>query len=142
MRLKTSFVITALVSVLTFLGATAAAQQIRFSDFSSLTNLQLNGSTHQATWQGNKVLRLTDGPLAPNSHNPEQSSSYFKIKQPLTSGFTTWFEFQIHTPAICCNPGDGVAFIIQNSTATDPTYGAHGAGVTAPTPLFAGKSGE
>ena len=131
MRLKTSFVITALVSVLTFLGATAAAQQIRFSDFSSLTNLQLNGSTHQATWQGNKVLRLTDGPLAPNSHNPEQSSSYFKIKQPLTSGFTTWFEFQIHTPAICCNPGDGVAFIIQNSTATDPTYGAHGAGVTA-----------
>ncbi len=131
MRLKTSFVITALVSVLTIMGATSAAQQIRFPDFSSLTNLQLNGSTHQATWQGNRVLRLTDGPLSPTSRNPQQSSSYFNIKQPLTSGFTSWFEFQVHNPAICCNPGDGVAFIIQNSTATDPTYGARGAGITA-----------
>ena len=64
-------------------------------------------------------------------HNPQQSSSYFNIKQPLASGFTTWFEFQVHNPAICCTPGDGVAFIVQNSTATDPTYGARGAGVTA-----------
>ena len=131
MRLRTNFVITAIISVLALLAATAAAQEIRFPDFSSLTNLRLNGNTHPAVWQGNHVLRLTDGPASPIARNPEQSSTYFNIKQPLTSGFTSWFEFQVHTPAICCNPGDGVAFIIQNSTGTDPTYGARGSGITA-----------
>ena len=72
--------------------------------------------------------RWSDIPAFPN---PQQASAYFNIKQPLTSGFTSWFEFQIHSPAICCMPGDGMAFIIQNSTATDPSYGASGAGLTA-----------
>ena len=115
----------------------AAAQEIRFEDFSSIANIQLNGSTHQATWQSQKVLRLTDGVL-PHAMNPEAATAYFQVKQPLTAGFTTWFEFQTHNPTVCCSPGDGVAFIIQNSTATDPTYGASGAGLTA---LGAGNGG-
>jgi len=128
---KYRFTIPALTSVLILLATVSGAQQIRFPDFSSVANMQLNGSSHQATWQTARVLRLTDGPMPPFAYNPQQASAYFNIKQPLTSGFTSWFEFQIHNPAICCTPGDGVAFIIQNSTATDPTYGAKGAGLTA-----------
>lgn len=131
MRSKYSFTISTLISVLILLAAVSTAQEIRFPDFSSIANIQLNGRTHQATWQNAQVLRLTDGPIPPFAYNPEQSSAYFNVKQPLTSGFTTWFEFQIHNPALCCAPGDGIAFIIQNSTATDPTYGARGAGLTA-----------
>ena len=131
MRTKTPLFIPALISLVLMAGITSAAQQIRFPDFSSLSNMQLNGSTHGAVWQSNRVLRLTDGPLSPFARNPEQSSAYFTGKQPVASGFTSWFEFQIHNPSICCNPGDGIAFIIQNSTATDSSYGAKGAGVTA-----------
>ncbi len=131
MRSKNSFAIAALISVAILLAASSAAQEIRFPDFSSVANVQLNGSSHQATWQSAKVLRLTDGPIPPHATNPEQASAYFNVQQPLTSGFTSWFEFQIHNPAICCMPGDGIAFIIQNSTATDPSYGATGAGLTA-----------
>jgi hypothetical protein len=131
MRSKYGFTISALISVLMLLAAVSTAQQIRFPDFSSVANLQLNGSSHQATWQGAQVLRLTNGPVPPFANSPEQASSYFNIKQPLTSGFTSWFAFQIHNPSVCCTPGDGVAFIIQNSTATDSSYGAKGAGLTA-----------
>lgn len=122
------FAVSSILAVI-LVGISATAQQIRFEDFSSVTNLQFNGSPHQATWQSQKVLRLTDGFL-PN--NPKTAgTAYFTLQQPLTGGFSTWFEFQIHNPTYCCNPGDGVAFIIQNSNATDPTYGATGAGLTA-----------
>jgi hypothetical protein len=120
-------VVSALVVMLV---ASSAAQQIRFEDFSSINNLKFNGSPHQATWQSQKVLRLTDGSLTPRGL-PQAGTAYFNVQQPLTSGFTTWFEFQMHNPTVCCTPGDGVAFIIQNSTATDSTYGATGAGLTA-----------
>lgn len=131
MRSNTRFAIFAITGTLVVLAATSAAQQIRFSDFSSLNNLSLNGSTHGAVWQSNSVLRLTDGPSSPFATNPEQASAYFMTKQPLTAGFTTWFEFQVHNPARCCTPGDGIAFIVQNSTATDPSYGAKGSQLTA-----------
>ena len=124
------------VTLLCFAGS-SAAQQVRFEDFSSIANLQLNGSSHQATWLSQKVLRLTDGPFWPFGP-PQVASSYFQVKQPIASGFTTWFEFQMHNPTTCCAPGDGVAFIIQNSTATDGTMGATGAGLTA---LGAGRGG-
>ncbi len=127
---KLSPVLLASLAML-LLAVTSQAQQIRFPDFSSIANIQPNGSTHQASWQGSEVLRLTDGPVPPHTNNPESATAYFQIKQPLTSGFTTWFEFQVHNPALCCAPGDGLSFIVQNSTATDPTYGASGAGVTA-----------
>ena len=81
-----------------------------------------------ATWQGNSVLRLTDG-----SANEEAATVYFQDtthvtglgKQPVAGGFTTWFEFQAHSPLQCCSPGDGVVFIVQNSTATDGRHGRH-----------------
>ncbi len=127
-RLRLFAVICAMVWMF---GASSAAQQIRFEDFSSIANLQFNGSPHQATWQGNKVLRLTDGGLAIPHGAAQAATTYFNVQQPLTAGFTSWFAFQIHNPTVCCNPGDGISFIIQNSTATDPSYGASGVGLTA-----------
>ncbi len=126
-RLPIFAVVSTLVMMLI---GSSAAQQIRFEDFSSVSNLQFNGSSHQATWQSNKVLRLTDGSLTPHGQ-PQAATTYFNIKQPLTKGFTSWFEFQIHNPTVCCAPGDGIAFIIQNNAATDGSYGASGAGLTA-----------
>ncbi len=120
------------------LGASLSAQ-IRYEDFSSGKQfLQLNGSASFQTYQGNAVLRLTDG----GSGNPEASTVYFHnttrppgpidpSKQQVAGGFTTWFEFQMHNPTVCCAPGDGIAFIIQNSTAVDNSYGATGFGFKA-----------
>ena len=105
----------------------ASAQQIHFfPDFSSgFSSLQTNGS-RQALYNDQDVLRLTNGQLG-----EPPSSTWFKIPQPVNSGFTTYFRFQIHNAAICCDPGDGLAFVIQNSSSTDASYGAHGAGLTA-----------
>src|ERR1019366_2073567 len=130
MRPSIRFPLFALIAALLCFVASSAAQQIRFEDFSSIANLQLNGSPHQATWLSQKVLRMTDGPLR-GGKNPEVATTYYQIKQPVGPGFTTWFEFQMHNPTACCAPGDGVAFIVQNSTATDGTMGATGAGLTA-----------
>ncbi len=130
----------ALVSVLLLaFSASSLAQQVRFEDFSNMAyamqylcqNYQPNQENcqnpHLATYQGNSVLRLTDG----GSSNPEASTVYFNLNQNLTSGFTTWFKFQTHNPTSGTNQGDGVAFIIQNSTATDGSQGASGSGITA-----------
>jgi hypothetical protein len=113
------------------------AQQIRYEDFSSIANLQLNGNSHKATWQGQQVLRLTDGPLV-GGGNPQTATTYSTYKQQVASGFTSWIEFQMHNPTNCCTPGDGVALVIQNSNATDGSMGASGAGITA---LGAGMGG-
>lgn len=110
---------------------TATAQQIRFTNFSAITNLRLNGTAKQASYGGQKVLRLTDGvPVGGGSHRPEAASTFFTIKQPVANGFTTYFAFQMHnsTPA---GPAEGIAFLVQNSQSTDHSMGATGAGTTA-----------
>src|SRR5215831_3945613 len=101
-----------------------SAQQIHFfPDFSSFSSLQTNGS-HQALYNDQHVLRLTNGQLG----EPPASTTWFKIPQPVKSGFTTYFRFQIHNAPLCCGPGDGLAFVIQNSSSTDTSYGANGKG--------------
>jgi len=99
--------------------ASASAQQVRFfPNFSSVANLQMDGSAHQATYGGAKVLRLTDGYPGIGATHPETSASWFALQQKVNSGFTTYFKFQIHTAAICCSPADGFAFVIQNSSTS------------------------
>lgn len=122
----------AVTIVVLLCSALSLAQQIRFfPDFNPATSpvsaLQMNG-TQLAAYNGHTVLRLTPGISVPH---PETGTVWFKVQQPLTSGFTVWFQFQIHDAKICCKPGDGLAFVIQNSTFTDGTYGAVGKGVTA-----------
>lgn len=118
-----------LVSVLLLVAPTLALQIRFFPDFSSpnsANHLRLNGNSGLNTWQSQTVLRLSDG-----ASGAEQSATYFNVQQPLTQGFTTWFQFQVHNPMICCAPADGFAFIIQNATNTDTTQGASGRGLTA-----------
>lgn len=124
---------TVLVGVTVLLWmASASAQQVRFfPDFSSVANLQMNGMAHQASNGTSSVLRLTDGYPGFGATHPESSSAWFTLQQPLNVGFTTYFKFQIHVAGICCTPGDGLAFVIQNAATTDASYGAAGAGVTA-----------
>jgi hypothetical protein len=118
--------ILALISVLS-----APAQQIRyFPDFTSVANLQMNG-TVQATYNSQFVLRLTQGAAGPNGAHPEAATAWFTIPQPVNLGFTSYFRFQIHNAPNCCTPGDGLAFVVQNASSTDATYGAAGMGVTA-----------
>ncbi len=109
--------------------ATASAQQVRyFPDFSSVANLRMNGSAHQATRGGVKVLRLTDGYQGVGATHPETAASWFSLSQPLNSGFTTYFKFQIHSTGICCAPADGFAFVVQNASVTALGSGFGGMG--------------
>jgi Legume lectin domain len=133
----------ALVSVVLVCLCVSVSAQIRFEDFSNTSYaqqyLRFNnsipyGGAGLATWDGLAVLRLTDG-----GPNLEAATVYFRDavraaggKQPVAGGFTTWFEFQVHSPSSGASvPGDGFAFIIQNSTATDTTMGASGLGIAA-----------
>jgi hypothetical protein len=113
----------------------ATAQQIRFEDFSNQNAfnalLAKNGTVTQATYNGLAVMRLTDGSSNNRPNGVTASSAWFVVTQPVTSGFTTYFQFVIHNPAQCCTPGDGMAFVIQNSSSTNSSFGATGAGRTA-----------
>jgi legume-like lectin family protein len=117
------------IAALCWVGS-ASAQQLRyFPDFSSgAGNLQLNGGAHLATWSSQKVLRLTDGYAGVGTFHPENTTSWFKIQQPVNQGFTTYFKFQIHNAYICCNPADGLAFVIQSSAPTARGAGNGGLG--------------
>ncbi|HUK73929.1 MAG TPA: L-type lectin-domain containing protein [Candidatus Bathyarchaeia archaeon] len=123
--------------VLSCLLIPAVAQQIRYlPDFSAgpvTGGIQFNGSI-LAQYGGQTVLRL-----AP-SVNPNQlaTSTYFKVAQPVTKGFFTYFTFKMHQPTMCCSPGDGFAFVIQDARASDPTQGASGTGLSAVGPAMGG----
>jgi hypothetical protein len=113
--------------VLALVAVSAAAQQIRFlPDFTDATGLQLNDS-QIASYNEANVLRLTP----PWKVLQAASTAYYKVPQPVTAGFSTYFVFQMHGPTMCCAPGDGFSFILQNSNATDDTQGAWGRGLTA-----------
>ena len=115
-------------TLLLLLVASAAAQQIRFvPDFTGVPSagrIHFNGST-LSPYNSGLVLRLTQA-----NSNTLATSTYFKVPQPMLQGFFTYFSFQVHS-AVCCAPGDGFSFIIQDSTATDSTQGASGLGLSA-----------
>ena len=129
-----------LLKLLTFLAVlafvmSAAAQQIRYEDFSNDLTYNLldrNGTATRGTWNGITVLRLTQGSSASRRAQGVQASSvWFQIPQPLSSGFTSYFRFVIHNPVNCCAPGDGLAFVMQSSSYTDASLCASGAQGTA-----------
>ena len=129
-KVTAKFALAGCLAVLSI--ASAVAQQVRFyPDFSSIAYLQNNGSK-QAFYNGQYVLRLTSA-VASNSGSgaQEASTTWFTVPQSVNSGFTTYFRFQIHNAPMCCTPGEGLAFVVQNAASTDATYGATGAGITA-----------
>src|SRR4029077_15857515 len=82
--------------------ATPATSQINYSSGFTATGLQLNGG---ATLNGTR-LRLTDGGAN------EGRSAFFSTPVNVQS-FTTNFSFQMTSAT-----ADGMAFVIQNNTAT------------------------
>src|SRR5579872_7231404 len=84
-----------------------------------------NGSPNQPQVLSNGTLRL-------NTANQNQhASAWFEVQQPLATGFTTAFQFQISKTNSCfsCSfPGDGIALVIQNDPAGTGAIGYTGNG--------------
>jgi len=84
-----------------------------------------NGSPNQPQALSNGTLRLNGA--AQNQH----ASAWFAVQQPLATGFTTAFQFQISNTNSCsgCSfPGDGLAIVIQNDPAGTGAIGYTGNG--------------
>jgi len=84
-----------------------------------------NGSPNQPTATGSNVLRLT------TANRNQHGSAWFYLQQPLSTGFTTAFQFQISSTNSClfCSfPADGMALVIQNDPAGAGALGYTGDG--------------
>jgi hypothetical protein len=71
------------------------------------------------------ILRLT------TANTNQHGSAWFKTQQPLASGFTTAFQFQISSTNLCyfCSfPADGLALVIQNDPSGTGALGYTGNG--------------
>ena len=84
-----------------------------------------NGSPSQPQVVNGGVLRLT------TANNNQHGSAWFYTQQPLASGFTTAFQFQISNTNSCQNcsfPADGLALVIQGDPAGTGALGYTGNG--------------
>jgi uncharacterized repeat protein (TIGR01451 family) len=100
------------------------AQSPSYPDFSSVSGLVVNPTAPPNPMQVNgNVLRI-------NSANTGQVGSvWFNKLQPVASGFSTTFKFQISPPDPSTElpfPADGFAFVIQNSGAGTAALGQSG----------------
>jgi hypothetical protein len=84
-----------------------------------------NGSPNQPTLTAGGGLRLT------TANTNQHGSAWFNLQQPLSTGFTTAFQFQISSTNSCygCSfPADGMALVIQNDPAGTGALGYTGDG--------------
>ena len=84
-----------------------------------------NGSPSKPQVVNGGVLRLT------TAKQNQHASAWFKTQQPLASGFTTAFQFQIsktNSCSRCSFPADGLALVIQNDPAGTGALGYMGNG--------------
>ncbi|HEY6337606.1 MAG TPA: hypothetical protein VIW68_03855 [Candidatus Sulfotelmatobacter sp.] len=84
-----------------------------------------NGSPNQPVVTSNNVLRLT------TANANQHGSAWFGLPQPLSTGFTTAFQFEISSTNSCfsCSfPADGMALVIQNDPAGTGAIGYTGDG--------------
>lgn len=84
-----------------------------------------NGSPLQPQVIPGGILRLT------TANTNQHGSAWYEIEQPLASGFTTAFQFQISNTNSCffCSfPADGLALVIQNDPAGTGALGYTGNG--------------
>ena len=75
---------------------------------------------------------LSNGTLRLNTADQNQhASAWFQVQQPLSTGFTTAFQYQISNTNACsgCSfPADGIALVIQNDPAGTGALGFTGNG--------------
>lgn len=132
------------VAVTVLIGITLAVQPASAQSFSfpvggfNTTNVCTNSSSPAAGCQvltngtpslpmviSGGILRLTTATT--NQHG----SAWFKLQQPLSTGFTTAFQFQIsktNSCFLCSFPADGLALVIQNDPAGTGSIGYTGNG--------------
>ena len=90
-----------------------------------LTNTSGNSGDSLPTVTSGGALRLTSA--STNQHG----SAWYYLNQPLTTGFTTAFQFSITNAGICSGcgfPGDGMALVIQGDPAGTGAIGYTGNG--------------
>jgi Legume lectin domain len=84
-----------------------------------------NGSPNRPTLTTSGGLRLT------TANTNQHGSAWFSLQQPLSTGFTTAFQFQISSTNSCYGcafPADGMALVIQNDPAGTGALGYTGNG--------------
>lgn len=84
-----------------------------------------NGSPSRPQVVSGGVLRLT------TANQNQHGSAWFKLQQPLSTGFTTAFQFQVSNKNACrgCSfPADGLALVIQNDPSGTGAIGYTGNG--------------
>jgi len=84
-----------------------------------------NGSPSRPKVITGGILRLT------TANQNQHGSAWFKVQQPLSTGFTVAFQFQISATNACfrCgSPADGLALVIQNDPAATGALGYTGNG--------------
>lgn len=117
---RRSWFFTSVFALLLLNASRGTTQTIFFPDFSSTAGLQLNGNTASVA----NRLRLTPAQYF------VRGSAYTVAPQSVQNGFDTRFQFQINGMGGLFNDaegnpgGDGIAFVIQNSSnATLGDYG-------------------
>jgi hypothetical protein len=114
----------ALLAVLAGATLTPAQAQFSYTNFSSTTGLQLNGSAASVVNTGEvSVLRLT-----PGSAN-QDGSAWYTTQIPLASGFTSTFTFQFTGEGGSGGHADGIAFVIQAAPAGVNARGEQGGAI-------------
>ena len=84
-----------------------------------------NGSPSRPQVVSGGILRLT------TANTNQHGSAWFDIKQPLATGFTTAFQFQVsktNSCFLCTFPADGLALVIQNDPSGTGALGYTGNG--------------
>jgi len=87
--------------------------------------VRTDGSPKLPTVATGGVLRLT------TANQNQHGSAWFNLAQPLSTGFTTAFQFQISNTNSCFScgfPADGLALVIQNDPAGTGSLGYTGNG--------------
>ena len=84
-----------------------------------------DGSPNQPAVISSGYLRLT------TANENQHGSAWFYVQQPLSTGFTTAFQFQLSSTGACNScafPADGIALVIQNDPAGTGALGNTGNG--------------
>jgi hypothetical protein len=137
--LRGGFVAVGLLVSIILGSQSLAAQSFSFpvGGFAS-TNVCANSSTPASSCQvltngtPNQPTLTTSGGLRLTTANANQhGSAWFSLQQPLSTGFTTAFQFQISSTNSCYGcafPADGMALVIQNDPAGTGALGYTGDG--------------
>lgn len=135
---RCAFPAVALLILPVLLGSMASGQSFNFPVGSfSTTNVCANSNTPPPSCQvltnGSSLPQVVSGGILQltSANLNQHGSAWYKTQQPLASGFTTAFQFQItnaNSCFFCSFPADGLALVIQNDPSGTGSIGYTGNG--------------